>query len=42
MLQKHNGFKVSSKLGLGVIKTLWVDSTYYKLYYKYNFYKNRP
>ena len=37
MLQDHNGLKVSSKLGLGVNKTIWADSTYYKLYYKYYF-----
>ena len=39
MLQEHNGFKVSSKLGLDVIKTIWVDSAYYKLYCKYDLYK---
>ena len=39
MLQEHNGFKVSSKLSLDVIKTIWVGSAYYKLYYRYDFYK---
>ena len=28
-LQEHNGFKVPSKLGLDVNKTIWVDSTYH-------------
>ena len=41
MLQEHNGFKVSSKLCLDVNKTVWVDSTYHKLFYKYHFYKKR-
>ena len=39
MLQEHNWVKLSSKLGLDVNKTIWVDSTYYKLYYNYHFYK---
>ena len=39
MLREYNGFKVSLKLGLDVNKTIWVDSTSYKLYYKYHFYK---
>ena len=41
MLQEHNLFKISLKLGLGVNKTIRVDSTYYKLYYKHHFYKKR-
>ena len=39
VLQEHSGFKVPSKLGLDVNKTIWVDSIYYKLYYKYYLYK---
>ena len=39
MLQEHNGFKVSSKLGLNVNKTTQIDSIYYKLYYKYRVFK---
>ena len=39
MLQEHNGFKVSSKLGLNVSKTSQVDSVYYKLYHKYRVFK---
>ena len=40
MLQEQNGFKVSLELGSDVNKTICVDSTYYRFYYKYHFWKN--
>ena len=37
MLQEHNGFKVSLELGSDANKTICVDYTYYRFYYKYHF-----
>ena len=37
VLQEHNWFKESSKLGLDVNKTIWLNSIYHKLYNKYNY-----
>ena len=40
MPQEHNWFKVSSKLGLDVNKTIWINPIYHKLYYKITSIKN--